>query len=116
MQRDVDSVGGMSRAYSNASEGHAADKAALQGFAKTRDVASSPLKPVQDEQPSKVRSTHLSAINLQATVETLLRVCCAVVLQLDVHKQNVAKACGCCACIHIQAQASYSHISKKYQT
>ena len=63
MQRDVDSVGGMSRAYSNASEGHAADKAALQGFAKTRDVASSPLKPVQDEQSSKVRKNNISIIS-----------------------------------------------------
>lgn len=37
------------------SEGHAADKAALQGFAKIRDAASSPVRPATDQQPSKVR-------------------------------------------------------------
>ncbi|KAL3159508.1 hypothetical protein ABBQ38_009926 [Trebouxia sp. C0009 RCD-2024] len=36
------------------SEGHAADKAALQGFAKTRDAASSPAQPALNQQPSKV--------------------------------------------------------------
>lgn len=43
------------RTYSMSSEGHAADKAALQGFAKTRDAASSPVRPAIDQQPSKVR-------------------------------------------------------------
>lgn len=43
------------RTYSMSSEGHAADKAALQGFAKTRDTASSPVRPATDQQPSKVR-------------------------------------------------------------
>lgn len=62
LQRDVDSIGGMSRAYSNASEGHAADKAALQGFAKTRDVANSPLKPASDQQQTtKVCMKHFQA-------------------------------------------------------
>lgn len=42
------------RTYSMSSEGHAADKAALQGFAKTRDAASSPARPATDQQPSKV--------------------------------------------------------------
>ena len=36
------------------SEGHAADKAALQGFVKTRDAASSPARPAIDQQPSEV--------------------------------------------------------------
>lgn len=40
--------------YSMSSEGHAADKAALQGFAKTRDAASSPAQPALTQQPSKV--------------------------------------------------------------
>ena len=35
----------VTRSYSVSSEGHAADKAALQGFAKTRDAASSPAQP-----------------------------------------------------------------------
>lgn len=42
------------RTYSMSSEGHAADKAALQGFGKTRDAASSPARPAVDQQPSRV--------------------------------------------------------------
>lgn len=45
---------GAVRTFSTSSEGHAADKAVLQGFAKTRDAASSPAKPMPEQQPSKV--------------------------------------------------------------
>ena len=47
------------RSYSVSSEGHAADKAALQGFAKTRDAASSPA------QPSKVLALPCPALILR---------------------------------------------------
>ncbi len=54
MQRGSESQGGFSPAYSGSLEGHAADKAAQQGFARGRDAASSPAHPVQDQQPAKV--------------------------------------------------------------
>lgn len=41
------------------SDGHAADKAALQGFANTRDAASSPARPAPVQQPAKVWLTLL---------------------------------------------------------
>ena len=46
------------RSYSM-SEGHAADKAALQGFANTMDAASSPARPAPTQQPPKVSLTLL---------------------------------------------------------
>lgn len=62
----VASEGGLSRAYSGYSDGHAADNAALQGFAKTRDAASSPARPVPDQQPTKVRFQILFLISVSA--------------------------------------------------
>ena len=56
------------RPYSMSSEGHAADKAALQGFAKTKDTASSPARPTSQQQPAKVRH----ASNMQPSCSLLM--------------------------------------------
>ena len=52
MQREIDSQGGFSPAFSGGLEGHAADKPSQQAF--IRQSSGSPARSVQDLQPTKV--------------------------------------------------------------